>query len=209
MTMLVGIHAGDSVWLAADKRAVYKEGNTVVSVVSDDVDKLVEWSGGYITGNGYVDLIDKLKSKISSTNINSTTQIMEMTNTLSNELNDIPLEFTKQTRWVITLCSGTGEVVTPKIGYIEPFSANVNLLPEGKCLVWLNISDDALLMFKSEIEKNIRRVDSFITTSEAVSHYKSLFQQLFKLGSSYDETVSECFEYSVLLSDGSRADSYS
>jgi hypothetical protein len=67
--MLVGIHAGDSVWLAADKRAVYKEGNTVVSVVSDDVDKLVEWSGGYITGNGYVDLIDKLKSKIRITGV--------------------------------------------------------------------------------------------------------------------------------------------
>jgi hypothetical protein len=103
--MLVGIHAGDSVWLAADKRAVYKEGDKIVSVISDEVVKLVEWSGGYITGNGYVDLIDKLKKKISSTSVSSTTQILEMTNSLSNELKGMPLNFIKQTRWVITMCS--------------------------------------------------------------------------------------------------------
>ncbi len=208
MTMLIGIHAGDSVWLAADKRAVYKKGDKVVSVISDEVVKLVEWSGGYITGNGYVDLIDKLKKKINSTKITSTTQILEMTNSLSNELEGMPSSFIKQTRWVITLCSGTEAVVTPKIGYIEPFSANVNMLTERSCLVWLNISADAMQILQSETEKHIRRVDSFDEFNEAVSHYRSLFQQLFEFGSSHDDTVSSEFEYSVVLSDGARAASY-
>lgn len=208
MTMLIGIHAGDSVWLAADKRAVYKEGDEVISVVSDEIVKLVEWSGGYITGHGYVDLIDKLKEKISSTNVNSTTQILEMTNYLSDELKGLPSSYINQTRWVITFCSGTEEVITPKIGYIEPSSANVNMLSEGSCLVWLNIPTDAMQMLQSETKKHIRRVDSFDDFSEVVTHYRSLFQQLFALGSSLDETACSNFEFSVVLSDGTRADSY-
>jgi hypothetical protein len=209
MTMLIGIHTGDSVWLAADKRAVYKEGNKVISIVSDNVDKLVSWSGGYITGNGYVDLIDILKNKIRSTNITSTSQIIEMVSDLNNELDNIPGDFTKQTRWVISLCSGTEEVVTPKIGYIEPFSDNVNMLTEGSCLVWNNMPEHVLLALQVETEKHVRRIDSFDTFSDAVTHYNGLFQQLFKLGSSHDETVSKEFEFSVVLSDGEKADSFS
>ncbi len=51
MTMLVLINYKDGIILAADKRAVWKNGSEVSHVVSDEVDKIYTWKGGYIAGS--------------------------------------------------------------------------------------------------------------------------------------------------------------
>lgn len=53
MTMIVALHLGAYALVAADKRETYQINGEVVSVVSDDVQKLIEWRGGVATGSGY------------------------------------------------------------------------------------------------------------------------------------------------------------
>ncbi|EHK4786510.1 hypothetical protein [Vibrio parahaemolyticus] len=48
MTMIVGLHLGDYVLVAADKRETYVVNGQVVSVISDEVNKLVNWGAGVL-----------------------------------------------------------------------------------------------------------------------------------------------------------------
>lgn len=46
MTMIIALHLGAYVIVAADKRETYQVNGEVVSILSDDVQKLIEWHGG-------------------------------------------------------------------------------------------------------------------------------------------------------------------
>lgn len=208
MTMLVGIHTGDAVFIAADKRSVYKENGEVKSVVSDEAMKIVPWSGGYITGSGYVDLLDKLKHKLSEHTIEDTTQIFDVINEMNNELVGLPEEIVKSTRWVLSFCSGSKENISPKLTYVEAGSNVVKGFEAGDCFVWLNLSVDVLKNLSEQVKANIQRLDSFATIEEGFSHYIEMFEQLFQLGSEHDETVCRSYEFAVMFADGSSGDSF-
>lgn len=208
MTMLVGIHTGDAVFIAADKRAVYKKNGEVKSVVSDEEVKIVPWSGGYITGCGYVDLLDKLKHKISEHKIENTTQIFDVINEMNDELEGLPEEFVTTTRWVLSFCSGSEENTSPKLTYVEAGSNEVRGFEAGDCFVWLHLPADVLKSLAEQVKLNILRLDSFASMEEAFSHYLGIFNQLFQLGSEQDETVCSSYEFSVIFADGSKGDSF-
>ncbi|EGR2919272.1 hypothetical protein DMW38_23915 [Vibrio parahaemolyticus] len=74
MTMIVGIHLGEYVIVAADKREVTMLGDVVINVTSDAVEKLIEWNGGVVTGNGYVPLLSQLKNHLATNEITHTGQ---------------------------------------------------------------------------------------------------------------------------------------
>lgn len=107
MTMIVGIHLGDYILVAADKRETYVVNGRVVSVISDKVNKLVNWGGGLVTGSGYVPLLSELKSKLSQVNITTTDQILDLAKDISESSIEQPEYWRATTNWMFSYVADT------------------------------------------------------------------------------------------------------
>ncbi len=64
MTMIVGMSLGDFVLVASDRRQVHMTNGVVDYVESDSVNKIIECPLGFITGSGYVPLLNEFKNEL-------------------------------------------------------------------------------------------------------------------------------------------------
>lgn len=185
MTMLVLIQHKDFVLLAADKRAVYIKNGRVESVVSDDVDKIANWKGGFISGCGYAPWLNEVKNFSGRDN-------MDNIHAVSEYLKNMAESSTCHDYWV----SQTKIVAIYKIingfraVYSEAEQSGVRALSENQCLII--VKDVETSFFKDRIEKLL---------SEKNTVYEDIIQtlsELFHWVSTQTNTVSRQFDLALI-----------
>lgn len=77
MTLLATIHLDDYAIIASDKKEVVKINGLIVPS-HEEAEKIVITDIGLITGSGYVELLNAVKKRVSSEEINHTDKIMEI-----------------------------------------------------------------------------------------------------------------------------------
>lgn len=76
MTMLLAVNFGDYGIMASDKSAMDNNG----IMVSNKENKMIKTQIGYITGTGFVPLLDNVKNKLKEKEISSTANIVNLIN---------------------------------------------------------------------------------------------------------------------------------
>lgn len=64
MTITLGIDFGDYIFIAADTRTVTYDRLGRIIHIRDDTQKIIKTRFGLVTGSGYLDLLDAIKSKL-------------------------------------------------------------------------------------------------------------------------------------------------
>lgn len=189
MTMLVLIKYKDGVILAADKRAVWKNGGEVSHVVSDKVDKIYRWNGGYIAGSGYVPLLENIKNFASANTINSADEIADRLKlVIQNGL--IHQQWINTTNFALiygTLSDFRAVILSAK-------NYEMNALEEDEVLIMVDGIDTNT--FKEQLKNEIK--------SQGVNIHNviDILKKLFKYISLKDITVSSEFDFSIIDLDG-------
>lgn len=193
--MIVGINLGNYIIVAADKRQVMKVGDVIVGIVSDNVEKLIEWNGGIITGNGYVPLLDDLKNWLSKTKINSTTEVLEFANDAVLSLPSSQSEWRKQTNWMFSYITKNeqGKFVT-RIGFVKSSDINgINLLKPMHSTIWASLPnlDEKIKNLNSELLP----LNSLEELPSNLNYHVEKLRDLFDYASTVDQSVSKQFSY--------------
>ncbi|WP_415721710.1 hypothetical protein [Photobacterium ganghwense] len=201
MTMIVGIHLGDYVIIAADRREVFIDGGKVSSVISDEVDKFVKWNGGIITGCGYVPLLSELKKHLKHTEITSTNQIVALTKRV---VSDLPINasiWRQQTHWMFSYISGSEVGPQCRLGYIRSeVPDEIHLLYTMRATIWAKLPDiEQRIDTLNAALKPLSRTYDF---EENVAYHLGLLKELFLYASTVDETVSKDFNYYIQAYNG-------
>lgn len=200
--MIAGLHLGDYVLVAADKRETYIVNGQVVSVISDSVNKLVNWGAGIVTGSGYVPLLSELKSKLSRTNITSSDQILDLAKEISESSADQPEYWRSTTNWMFSYVANTSSGLQCRLGYMKCTDPeNIPMLNEMRATIWAKLPD--LEGKIAELNQALKPMDSPEQFKENLQYHLQLVAQLFDYGAKHDDTVCKEFDYFVQLKDGS------
>ncbi|EHU4933588.1 hypothetical protein KY890_002967 [Vibrio vulnificus] len=196
MTMIVGIHLGEYVIVAADKREVTMLGDVVINVTSDAVEKLIEWNGGVVTGNGYVPLLSQLKNHLATNEITHTGQILEYANSTTANLPDTQANWKNQTNWMFSYLSEVGGELVTRLGFVT--SANIDgthMLEPMTSTIWAKLPDldDRI----KELNDQLVPLDDLEQIGENLDHHVSLLKGLFEYAAAVDNTVCKDFSYFV------------
>ncbi|HBC3499846.1 TPA: hypothetical protein KDY90_002627 [Vibrio parahaemolyticus] len=203
MTMIVGLHLGDYVLVAADKRETYVVNGEVVSVVSDNVDKLVDWGAGVVTGSGYVPLLSELKSRLSKTNITTTDQILDLAKDISEYSSDQPSYWRETTNWMFSFVANTPTGLKCRLGYMRCANPDeVPMLHEMRATIWAKIPD--LEAKISDLNNSIKPLQYPEQFEEHFNYHLQLVKKLFEHGAKHDKSVCKEFDYFVQFRNGER-----
>ncbi|HDS1775340.1 hypothetical protein NPS33_27750 [Pseudomonas putida] len=78
MTCILVAHLGGEVVVAADKRATRYEADGSLTVLSDDVQKIVRTPAGIVTGCGMVEMLNPVKDHLSTQGFATTDEVFEL-----------------------------------------------------------------------------------------------------------------------------------
>ncbi|WP_251357809.1 hypothetical protein [Kangiella sp. TOML190] len=203
MTMLVGIHLDSYIILAADKRDVLLLDDNRHEVLSDEVEKIIDWGNGFITASGYVPFIHELKLFLQEEEIINTNQIIEYANYLKDELMASPMPYThkefwiKTSNWMFTYTTENEQNETiPRLAILTgPEDYKIAIVEKGSAQIWAKADDMEEL--KKDFLSNITplKFNDFNkhNLEENFSYHKSLLQKLFIKVSESDPTFSPDF----------------
>jgi hypothetical protein len=189
MTMLVLINYKDGVILAADKRAVWKSGSEVSHVISDEVDKIYTWNGGYIAGSGYAPLLENVKDFAAKNTINSADEIADYLR-LVIQNSSIHQQWINTSNFALIYGTSSGfRAVT-----LSAKNYEMRALEEDGVSIMIGKIDTSLFeeQLKSEIKNPNPNIHNVI----------DILKKLFKHVSSLDITVSCDFDFSIINSNG-------
>ncbi|MCI9718738.1 hypothetical protein [Vibrio parahaemolyticus] len=203
MTMIVGLHLGDYVLVAADKRETYVVNGEVVSVISDNVNKLVDWGAGVVTGSGYVPLLSELKSKLSQINITTTDQILDLAKEISDSSSEQPEYWRSTTNWMFSYVANTSSGLQCRLGYMNCTKPEeIPMLHEMRATIWAKLPD---------LEEKIAELNSALMPLKSPQQFQTNFQyhlhliaQLFEYGAKHDKSVCKDFDYFIQFRNGER-----
>lgn len=201
MTMIVGINLGEYIIVAADRREVLMEDGKVISIISDQINKFVEWNGGIITGCGYVPLLRDLKSYLQTTEITNTNQIIALT---KQAVSDLPLHdasWKKQTHWMFNYIAETENGFQCRLGYIKSTAPDeVHMLNTMTATIWAKLPDiDAQI---KKLNTSLKPLLSQNKFKDNFDYHLNLLEKLFSYAATVDQTVSTDFNYYIQLRDG-------
>lgn len=201
MTMIVGINLGEYVIVAADRREVFIENGQVASIISDDIDKLVKWNGGVITGCGYVPLLSDLKNYLKRSEIINTDQIVALTKQVVFDLPVHASIWKQQTHWMFTYVTDSYSGSQCRLGYIKSGAPeDVHMLHTMKATIWAKLPD---IEQRLEALNNALKPLSSPEEFEAnFAYHSGLLKELFSYASAVDETVSENFNFYIQTREG-------
>lgn len=203
MSMIVGINLIDYAIMAADKREVLIENGNIQSVRSDEVQKIIAWGGGFITGSGYVPLLGDLKELISNSKISNTDQIVKLAQQSVLRLPESMGYWKNQTNWMFTYSSEVSGNKAVRVAQIESRSPDqIRLLHEMHSTVWAKLPNlDAKI---KELTAMLKHSSEFSNLTESIQYHLNLLPNLFQYGSEADKSVCKGYNYSLLFKDGSR-----
>lgn len=190
--MIVAIDAGDAIIVASDRREVFKANGKIVRIENDSTNKFVEWNGGYITGCGYVALLNELKTRMAKENIERTDDILKIMQDIELSC-DFPDEMVQETHWLFTYITEIDQCPEFRIAMIDPHqTADFRVLNNRNCTIWLN--SDKVESLINQVNQQIMSFSDFDNIQNAVGYYIEMLTQLFTIGASESQSVSTSFD---------------
>lgn len=189
MTMCVLIRYRNTLIMAADKRSIWINELGEKTVISDNVNKIVPWRGGYITGSGSVEILDIVKSYVAENDISSVHDIEDfLTTTVRNgKFHDYWIKTTNIV--AIYLSSGGVRAVIISAKDLKTFSLN-------DATVVILVPDTTVDDFKNKIEGKLK--SNQFELFDIISDLKALF----KIVSIENISVSSSFDLAVIDHNG-------
>lgn len=180
--MCVLIRNAGSLAMAADNRLVYMQNGKVVRVVSDNIKKIIEWNGGYISGSGSADLLEDVKAFAANSPITDMYQIVEYLERYKarNTIDDYWLDTTHLTAIYLT---DAGD----RAVYINANTEEPRALDDSSVLIFVKGVDTE--KFKELIKAE------FHETGFNIQNIIEILKSLFKFVSERNETVSSTFDF--------------
>ncbi|WP_202741471.1 hypothetical protein [Acinetobacter sp. 'aerobic (ED)'] len=189
MTMLVLLSHKDNVILAADKREVFFHDEIRFDVISDEVNKILSWNGGYISGCGYVPLLDKIKSIA----IDSKTWTYDH---ILTALQDEIRNGNYHPHWINTTTFTS--IFQTRTGYKAVYTQAQDIkafcIEEGGCLILVNNVDTS--SFKQALNELLSFSD--IDLGKIIE----ILKELFRYASRSNGTVSAEFDLAIINNGG-------
>ncbi|OCH19093.1 hypothetical protein [Aliivibrio logei] len=196
MTMIVGIHLDDYVIVAADKREVMMLGDVVVNVISNKVEKLIEWNGGVITGSGYVPLLNDLKYYLAENEVNHTGQLLDYANTAASNIALNQASWKKQTNWMFSYLSQIDDQRVTRLGYVMSSKVDgTHMLKPMSATIWAKLPDIDTRI--KDLNSQLLPLDSLDQIKENLDYHVSMLKGLFEYAATVDKTVCKDFSYFV------------
>jgi len=202
MTMIIALHLGAYVIVAADKRETYQVNGEVVSILSDDVQKLIEWHGGVATGSGYVPLLSDFKVRLSKSDVSSTNQIIEIARECFLGLPQEQAGWIKYTNWLFTYTTDAPQGLVTRVAFIKSASPeSIGVLEEGRSLIWARMPD-----FESQLSRLnslLRPERDLSNLRESLNYHLDVLVHLYSYVATVNSSVSaqfECFVHAPQLS---------
>ncbi|MFI8008659.1 hypothetical protein ACIF8R_00490 [Acinetobacter sp. ABJ_C4_1] len=182
MTMCVLIRNAGALAMAADNRSVYMQNGKVARVVSNDIKKIIEWNGGYISGSGSADLLEDVKAFAANSPITDMYQIVEYLERYKarNTIDDYWLDTTHLTAIYLT---DAGD----RAVYINANTEEPRVLDDSSVLIFVKGVDTE--KFKELIKAEFH--DSGFNIENVIE----ILRSLFKFVSERNETVSSTFDF--------------
>lgn len=206
MTMIVGMSLGDYVLIASDRRQVYMINGEIAHVESDSVNKIIECPIGFITGNGYVPLLNEFKNELKKRSIESTDEILEIAKAVSSRAPSGLDHWKKQTNWMFTYVASTDIGKVPRIAIIEAKDySNIKILREMNATIWAKIPYIDVKI--NELNSLLRHTYTFSSIKQSAFYHISLLKKLFEYGGNIDPTVCSDFNVCLHFRDGGRFNS--
>jgi len=201
--MIVGMSIGDFVLVASDRRQVCMINGVVDHVESDSVNKIIECPIGFITGNGYVPLLNEFKNELKHRTIENTNEIQEIASELSRRIPPGLEEWEQRTNWMFTYVAATDMGNIPRIAIVEAKDySKIRILNDMSATIWAKLPN--LSERINELNSKLRSVSEFLSIELAVSHHVSLLKELFEYGEEVDPTVCSEFDVCIQLQDGTK-----
>ncbi|WP_138485930.1 hypothetical protein [Stutzerimonas nosocomialis] len=193
MTMIVALHLGAYALIAADKRETYQVNGKVVSVVSDDIQKLIEWRGGVATGSGYVPLLHDFKSRLAHSDISSTDQIIQIARECSRGFPPEQAGWIKSTNWLFTYLTDGSRGLVARVAFIKSASPErISVLEEYKSLIWAKIPDYEHQL--SRLNSVLKPEQDISNLRESLNYHLNILTSLYAYVASVNPSVSAQFE---------------
>ncbi|WHI46606.1 hypothetical protein ACJJIE_03940 [Microbulbifer sp. TRSA001] len=202
MTMIVAFHLGSYVLVAADKRETYQVNGEVVSIISDEIQKLVRWHGGVATGSGYVPLLHDFKERLGNSEIKHTDEIVGIAKDCSHNLPSDQLYWKNSTNWLFTYPTDGPRGPIVRLAFIKSESPeNIRILEKHKSLIWAKMPDydDQL----SRLNLLLRPESDLSNLADSISYHLGLLAPLYSYVATVNSSVSpqfECFVHSPEVS---------
>lgn len=192
MTMVVGMNLGEYVIIASDKRATKQVNGTITHVISDKVDKLLSWSGGAITGNGYAPLLEHFKAQMDFNIVHSVDDILRLVLNSLSEFKGVHENWINQSNWMFNFIGEEHGKRVHRLAYIsakEP--ENIRALYPMTAQIWAKIPDPKEKI--DELTSKLKPLRNFLNLEESIVYHLKLLIELFEYAASVDDSV--CVEY--------------
>lgn len=182
MTMCVLIRNAGSLAMAADNKAVYMKNGKVSYVVSNNIKKIIEWNGGYISGSGSADILENIKAFAAKNPITSIYQIIDYLAHYKTQ-NIIDEYWLNTTHLTAIYLTDAGD----RAIYINANTEEPRALIDSSVLILVKDVDTKKFeeLIKAEFNENGFNVENVI----------EILRSLFKFVSERNETVSSTFDF--------------
>ncbi len=193
MTSIVAFHLNSHILIAADKRAVQINGNTR-TVVSDDIDKLIEWHGGVITGAGNAEMLEHFKFSLQEASVINSNQILELAKQTTIQYAHLDKFWFDTTCWYFTYVAEENGRAVPRLAQISANELEIRALEPGSIRVHAKIPN------REEFQANIM---PFMQTSndldeksiaDSISYHNALMREIFAVCAEQTEDTSEAYD---------------
>lgn len=215
MTLIIGINLKDYLILAADRREVCLVNGDVAEIRSDNVNKIIDWKQGYITGSGYVPILSKLKETLNSTSVAHTSEILDLAVSSSNDVFNINVPFQVKnywmcrTRWYLSyLTYDDNDNNVLRLAIVESDRIEGLRLVHEMDIVFSNLFDgsDAL---RDEISSRLKPLSEFDDLQDSIDYHVNLLPKIFLRASENLESVSRDYDVAIHLISGGQISSWS
>lgn len=210
MTLLVAVNLGDCAIIAADKKEIFIL-DDIITPLNEDADKIVNTGIGLMTGSGYVDLLNKVKTTVAESAINHTDQILSCILKERATIQESIIlnkrqksELLNKTGWLFSYCTTVNNNPTLRIALYHPSISEVSF----------NIirNDTTKIIFPSDIDSNhANTYTDFMTSNmksledgefqDIISHNVNLVLELMNTISKISETVSNKCDIGLVFSN--------
>lgn len=180
--MCVLIRNAGSLAMAADNRAVYLQNGKVSRVASNNIKKIIEWNGGYISGSGSAQLLEDVKAFTVKSPITDIYQIIEYLECYKSK-NIIDEYWLNTTHLTAIYLTDAGD----RAIYINANTEEPRALADSSVLILVKDVDTEKFekLIKAEFHEGGFNIENVI----------EILRSLFKFVSERNETVSSTFDF--------------
>lgn len=213
MTFIVGMNTSDIAIIASDTREVSIANNQVISF-HDEANKIQNIGIGFMTGSGFVELLEPVKKRTSEKNIAHTDEITKIVDEERKAFrNNSPFnsyiteDIIRKTGWMFSYRSSSQNDIILRIGILHLSLSAENKIAlvldnSAKISVPSDITTEQAIEIQNEINKNMVSIVDVPNYSDNLGRNITLIKHVMREVSHISETVSEGFYVGLLYKNG-------